>query len=78
MEIARQQIRKILEEILPESVLSTFSDELKFKDQDVDSLDVVTLLLALEERHGLVVPDSDVQKCSSVDEIISYARGREI
>lgn len=77
MQIDSELVRTLLEEIVSSDVLASLVDDESFRDQGVDSLDVVTLLLALEERFGLVVPDADVPLCSSVAAIVAYAQGRD-
>jgi acyl carrier protein len=77
MQIDAGAVRTLLEEIIADDVLARLVDGESFRDQGVDSLDVVTLLLALEERFELVVPDADVPLCSSVDAIVAYAEGRD-
>lgn len=44
-----------------------------FLDLGLDSLDHLTILLALEEVHGIEkIPDEDVDKCRSVSGILDY------
>ena len=48
----------------------------KFEDVGIDSLDHASLLLALQERYSLNIPDEDLEKTSSIADILAYARAR--
>ena len=41
-------------------------------DLGADSLDTVELVMALEEKFGIEIPDEDAEKMSTVDEAIKY------
>ncbi len=43
-----------------------------FKDNGIDSLDVYTILLAIEEKYNLKFTDEQVVKLTTIDIILSY------
>ena len=48
-------------------------EESKFvEDLGADSLDVVELVMALEEKFGIEIPDTDAEKIITVKDAISY------
>jgi NADH dehydrogenase (ubiquinone) 1 alpha/beta subcomplex 1 len=48
----------------------------KFKeDLDLDSLDAVEVVMAVEEEFGIEIPDSEADKIWSVAEAVSYVSG---
>lgn len=57
-------------DIKPES---SFSEDL-----GADSLDLVELVLTLEERFGLEIPDEDAEKLLTVQDVINYLEKRGI
>jgi acyl carrier protein len=63
---------EILEEIAdvqPDDV----SDEKSFQDDlDVDSLSMVEVVVAAEERFGVKIPDDDVQNLRTVGDAVTY------
>lgn len=60
-------------EKVDESKVSTAS---KFKeDLDLDSLDAVEVVMAIEEEFGIEIPDSEADKIWSVAEAVSYVSG---
>ncbi len=47
--------------------------EAKFIDDlGADSLDTVELVMAMEEKFGIEIPDSDAEKISTVQDVIDY------
>ena len=42
------------------------------EDLGADSLDVVELVMALEEKFDINVPDEDAEKISTVGDIVAY------
>ena len=67
-----QRIKDIIVEQLgvkPEQV----TPEAKFiEDLGADSLDTVELVMALEEKFGIEVPDEQAEKLQSVGDVIKY------
>ena len=47
--------------------------ESKFiEDLGADSLDVVELVMALEEKFEVEIPDSDAEKLITINDVVSY------
>jgi len=42
------------------------------KDLNADSLDVVELIMALEEKFGIEIPDEEASKIQKVSDIVSF------
>ena len=42
------------------------------KDLGADSLDVVELVMALEEKFEVEIPDSDAEKLITINDVVSY------
>lgn len=47
-----------------------------FDDLRADSLDVVELMMALEEKYNLEIPDEDAEKIKTVQDVVSYIESR--
>ncbi|AHF97145.1 MAG: acyl carrier protein [Desulfurella sp.] len=63
-EIIKEQLGVEEEEIKPEA---------KFiEDLGADSLDTVELVMAMEEKFGIEIPDSDAEKILTVQDAINY------
>ncbi len=49
------------------------TDEASFqKDLDADSLDLVELIMELEDRFGVKIPDEDAEKITTVGQAVDY------
>ncbi|WQW37006.1 acyl carrier protein [Helicobacter pylori] len=67
-----ETIRAVIAEQL-EIDVSQVTPEAKFvKDLGVDSLDVVELIMALEERFGVEIPDEQAEKIVNVGDVMRY------
>jgi acyl carrier protein len=57
--------------------LNVASDEVKpeakfVEDLGADSLDVVEMIMALEEKFEIEIPDSEAEKIQTVQDVIDY------
>ena len=57
--------------------LGVSPDEVKMEskfvdDLNADSLDVVELIMELEEKLGVAIPDEDAEKIASVGDVVAY------
>lgn len=50
--------------------------ESTFEQLDLDSLDVLTLVMALEDEFEIEVPDDDAETLTTVEQAITYIEGR--
>lgn len=46
------------------------------EDLNVDSLDRVSLIIAIESRYGFDIPDADAEQLLTVDSLIQYVGQR--
>lgn len=63
-QIILEQLQVEEEKVKPEA---TFVDDL-----GADSLDIVELIMALEEKFGLEIPDEDAEKITTVGQAVEY------
>ena len=58
---------------------SKVTPEARFREElEADSLDLVELIMAFEEKFGAEISDEDAQKITTVGEAVSYLDGREV
>ncbi|MCQ2930883.1 acyl carrier protein [Helicobacter pylori] len=66
----------MIQEVISEQLgidASQVTPEAKFvKDLGVDSLDIVELIMALEERFGIEISDEQVEKIVNVGDVMRY------
>lgn len=66
IEIIVEQLGVDVDQVKPEA---SFTEDL-----GADSLDTVELVMAFEEEFGAEIPDTDAEKLTSVDAVISYLK----
>lgn len=72
-----QQIREIIAERLGVDVAKV-KDEASFvEDLGADSLDVVEMIMAFEDKFGVQIPDEDAQKMRVVKDVIDYVKKKK-
>ena len=47
------------------------------EDLGADSLDVVDLLMNIDDEFGVEVPDEDVEKVKTVEDLVAYIEARQ-
>ncbi len=48
------------------------------KDLGADSLDVVELIMALEEKFGIEIPDEQAEKIVNVGDVVKYVEDNKL
>ena len=65
-----EEVCKILGEQLGIAADSIRPEQEVVKDLGADSLDVVELMMALEDEHGITLPEEDIEKVKTVQDIV--------
>ncbi|MCC7275276.1 MAG: acyl carrier protein [Alphaproteobacteria bacterium] len=73
--LTEEAVRAAIEGAIDRVAVATLERDADFYDVGLDSLDHAQILMALEELHGLRIPEDDVDACRSIAAIIDYARG---
>ena len=68
----RDGLAEILEEIADVNPDDVTADKSFTDDLDVDSLSMVEVVVAAEEKFGVKIPDDDVQSLKTVGDAVSY------
>lgn len=66
-------MRAVIAEVVPLIDVAKLPAEMPFTKTDIDSLDHMSILIALHERFGLFVPDEDLSQTTSIASIVDYA-----
>ncbi len=67
------RVKKIIAEQLGVEESNVTNEKSFVADLGADSLDTVELVLSLEEEFGIVNPDEDAEKITTVQNAIDYA-----
>jgi acyl carrier protein len=70
---------KVIEIIKSLNIVHAGSQDIKpnvsFSEQGIDSLDMMSIFLNIEEKFNLKIPDADIDKLVSVEKIVEYVNG---
>lgn len=72
-----EQIKAIIAEQLSAEPDKITPETSIIDDLGADSLDVVELVMALEEKFGIEIPDEDAEKITTVGDIVSYVESHK-
>lgn len=64
-----EKIQELLADALSIPVEKVTADAKIVDDLGADSLDLVELLSRLEDEYGIIIPDEDVEKLTTVGEV---------
>ena len=67
-----EDVRDLVVEQLSVSPDQVKLDSKIIEDLGADSLDVVELVMALEEKFGIEIPDSESEKLVSIKDVVDY------
>jgi acyl carrier protein len=69
----RKSVLDLIHRIAPEQDLSEIKPDENLREAlDIDSFDFLSLLVAIHEKLGITVPESDYAKVSTLNDMVSY------
>jgi len=74
MEIETSELMETIKGIDTIANVSLIKNDTLFEDAGMDSLDRMNLLLDIEERFDIKIPDEVFNKLNSIDDIIRYCK----
>lgn len=73
----RGEILRILRNIAPEIDLAAIKPDRNLREQlDLDSMDLLTFVTAIDRELHVAVPESDYRSLSTIDGCVRYLAGR--
>jgi len=64
---------EVIQEILPDEDLSNLKSDVRIRDQiEMDSMDFLDMIMELRKRYGIIVPEDDYMKLSTLDGSVAY------
>jgi acyl carrier protein len=70
--MSMERVKEIIVDTLNLEAEKLTPDADLIKDLDVDSIDVVELVMALEEEFDIEIPDEDVENLTTLGKISAY------
>ena len=69
----REAIISILSDINPDEDYANMKDDVSFRDQfEMDSMDLLDIVLELRKRHRVQIPEEDYPKLDNMNSTIEY------
>ena len=72
-----EEVKKIVVDLLGVDEAKVTADARFREELEADSLDLVELIMAFEEKFGAEISDEDAQKITTVGEAVSYIDGHK-
>ena len=70
--ISKKDIMKIFDDAGVSGDINKIESGESLTDAGVDSLELSLVLLGIEEKYDIKIPDEDIEKLMTIDEIIKY------
>jgi acyl carrier protein len=69
----RKGVLELIHRIAPEQDLSEIKPDENLREAlDIDSFDFLSLLVAIDQKLGVTVPESDYSKVSTLNDMVNY------
>jgi acyl carrier protein len=69
----RSTVRRILNEIAPDAATIDLKPDMRIRDQlDLDSMDFLNFLIAVDEELHVDIPEADYTKLRTINDIVDY------
>lgn len=72
MDSVKSNLLDIIKDVCPPTIREITDLDKPLVDYGLDSLDISGVLLAVEERFGVPIPDEDVDTLTSINRIAAY------
>ncbi|MCS6927642.1 MAG: acyl carrier protein [Candidatus Binatia bacterium] len=70
-------VLRVLGNIAPEAELNALDPKVDLREQlDLDSMDILNLMIGIHEATGVDVPEADYPQLASLDGCVTYLRTR--
>ena len=76
MQVTREDIIAAIQEAKVVDTPDSLRSDIKLTEQGIDSLGMFNVILALQEKYAIEIPDQDVDRLHTIDELIAYLNTR--
>ncbi len=77
MEINRTEIMEIIRNVGIAGNFNALDHDALLRENGVDSLDMANILLSIEEKYGVKIPDEDIEKLDTINAIVHYLSNKQ-
>ena len=68
----KKEVIKIIANIMEMPEKKIKMENTLIGDLDLESLDIVTLIAELEEKYQIEIPDKEIKKMQTVEDVVNY------
>lgn len=73
----RETVLRTLRNVAPEIDPATLAPGVPLREQvDIDSVDYLRVLVELNEKVGVDIPEADYARIATIDQLVAYLAGR--
>lgn len=72
MNVKHEEIMEVIQSSGVAADLNNVSNDTSLTEAGVDSLDMANILLGIEEKYEVKIPDEDMDQLDSIDAIVKY------
>ncbi|MFN8509167.1 MAG: acyl carrier protein [Deinococcaceae bacterium] len=73
-----EQVKEVVLDKLPNAEAEKIELQTKFiEDLKADSLEIVELVMGLEDKFGVTIPDEDAEKIRTVQDAVEYIGSKQ-
>jgi acyl carrier protein len=76
MQVTREDIVAVIRQVKVVDAPENLRTDVKLTDQGIDSLGMFSVILGLQEKHEIEIPDADIDMLNTIDELMSYIENR--
>jgi acyl carrier protein len=76
MKATAEEVMAIVKGVGIAADISGITANMSLRKAGIDSIEMFTIFLALEEKFGIKIPDADVDRLDTVTNIVSYLQSR--
>lgn len=76
MSVSRENILAAVQAAQVNLDVARLRDDVKLSDQGIDSLEILLVLLVLQEKYNIEIPDADVDRLLTINAFVEYLNQR--
>lgn len=76
MNVTHEEIMEIINDAGVAADVSQVKNDTNLTEAGIDSLDMANVLLGIEEKYDTKIPDEDIDRLSTVENIVQYLKYR--
>jgi len=72
-----ERLLAVLQELAPEADVRQLNPDVRVRDQlDIDSMDLLNFVIAVDDQLGVDIPERDYPKLRTLNDCVRYLRAR--